>query len=250
MGSTRLAGKVLLPLGGATALAQCLRRVRSAPGLDAVWVATTDDPRDDAVVREAVRCGAEVFRGSEDDVLGRYLGAARLAQAEIVVRVTADCPLFDGALLGAMLGQFRSLWAGGERVDFMCNTMRRTYPRGLDTEIMTQAVLERLDRLSNRAYEREHVTPYVYEHRDEFAIRECLRPGEDLSALRWTLDTEEDYRFLSEIFAALPDDEAAPPDTDAVLALLRERPELAEINRHVVQKPAYASQCGGSNAGA
>ena len=222
MGSTRLPGKVLRPLAGRSALAHVIERVRACPLVHEVVVATTDQPRDDAVVEQARSLGVRTFRGSEEDVLSRVYHAA--GRADVVVRVTADCPLFDPDLLARMLVRFHERRAAGDGVDYLSNTVVRTYPRGLDAEIVTFEALERAFREAADPYEREHVTPYIYRHPESFRV-EAFTGDRDLSHLRWTLDTEEDYRSLAEVYAALsrPD---GPFPMQAVLDLLARRPGL------------------------
>lgn len=231
MGSTRLPGKVLKPLGGRSVLSQVIRRVGACPGLTEVVVATTTHAEDDAIVAESERCGVETFRGDRDDVLSRYYLAAKAHEASLVVRVTSDCPLFDPTLLGAMLAAYHA----GEAPDYLSNTLERRYPRGLDAEIFTFAALERAHREATKPYEREHVTPHLYQHPERFSVRQYAPGGEDHSALRWTLDTPEDFTFLSAVYDVLGPDGASFTTQD-VLALLAERPELIALNSHVRQK--------------
>jgi spore coat polysaccharide biosynthesis protein SpsF len=228
MGSTRLPGKVLRKLGTRSVLAQTVRRVRAAGVADVLVVATTLLPADGAVAAEAAACGAAVYRGSEDDVLDRYYQAAREARADVVVRVTSDCPLYDGALLAAMHRRFTE---PGGAVDYLSNALERTYPRGLDTEIFTFAALARAHREAADPAEREHVTPYLYRHPALFHLASHTGTP-DRSNLRWTLDTEEDWAFLTAVVAALGDD----CTTEEVVALLVRRPELVALNAHVEQK--------------
>ena len=136
MGSTRLPGKVLKRLAGDTVLGHVVRRVRQARRLNGICIATTESPADEPIVTEAARLGVGCWRGSEQDVLERYFGAAQANGAEVIVRVTSDCPLFDGALLDEMLAMFQSV--GG--LDYLSNVQTRRYPRGLDAEIFTQFV--------------------------------------------------------------------------------------------------------------
>lgn len=234
MGSTRLPGKVLRLLCGKTVLAHVIARVRACPLVDTVAVATTISANDDVLVEEGTKCGAKIFRGSEDDVLSRYYHAAKAVDANTVVRITSDCPLIDTDILGRMLAEFHATRATGQPLDYMSNSLVRTYPRGLDVEIFTFAALERAFRETTRPYEREHVTPYIYQHPDRFVLRGVTSP-EDLSRHRWTLDTEEDYALLSEIFTTLRADNV-PIKTATVLALFERRPELFQINAHVRQK--------------
>lgn len=222
MGSTRLPGKVMRLLCGATVLAHVVRRVQACRLVDEVVVATSNLPGDDIVAEEAQRAGVSVVRDSEEDVLARVYEAAR--GADVIVRVTADCPLFDPKILEQMLERFYVLQSG-RRVDYLSNTLIRTFPVGLDAEVMTIEALERAHREATDPYEREHVTPYIYRHPERFVL-EPFVGDPDLSAHRWTLDTEEDYTFLRQVFEALCEAEY-PFGLKQVLALLKARPHLA-----------------------
>lgn len=234
MGSTRLPGKVMKNLGGKTVLNQVIARVKACPRVDEVVVATTVLPEDAIIVEESQRCGVMTFRGSEEDVLSRYYLAAREAGAEIIVRVTADCPFFDPQVLEKMLRQFQTARAEGRALDYLSNTLERTFPRGLDAEIFTMAALERAHREAGEPYEREHVTPYIYRHPESFALQSFRNPVY-LSDHRWTLDTEEDWRLIEAVYAAL-DKQGTTFTTQAVLDLLGSRPELVALNAHIEQK--------------
>lgn len=222
MGSTRLPGKILKDLGGLPALAQCLRRCQAIPGIDRVVCAIPEGEDEAPVVAEAERCGALVVRGPSDDVLKRYALAARAAGADIVMRVTSDCPLIDPDLCGRLLTKLRD-----EGLDFVCNNTPPSWPHGLDAEVFTRALLDEADRTATEAFDREHVTPWM--RKAPHVTRGNLaRDGDDLSErCRWTLDYPEDYAFLAALFARLP---AEVVSTDAVLAVLAAHPELAEIN--------------------
>lgn len=227
MGSTRLPGKVLKHLAGDTVLGHVVRRVRLAKRLDGICIATTESPADEPIVAEAARLGVGCWRGSEQDVLDRYFGAAQASGADVIVRVTSDCPLFDGALLDEMLAAFPAI----RGLDYLSNVQVRCYPRGLDAEIFTFAALTRAHREATRQHEREHVTPYFYQHPELFRVNTFLGT-EDLSAHRWTLDTPEDWQFVEAVHAAL----GADFTTADVLKLLKAKPELAKLNAHVEQK--------------
>jgi len=236
MGSTRLPGKVMRDLEGKSVLAHVVERVQACAGIGAVVVATTTQPADLAVEREALQRGAFVFRGSEDDVLGRYAEAARLHGADVVVRVTADCPLLDPQLMSEMLEHFLAAPKNGGQIDYLSNTLARTFPRGLDLEVFSFSALARAHREAVEPYQREHVTPYIWQHPELFKL-EQYRAAADHSTLRWTLDTEEDWNFLAAVFGSLRQSGAATT-TAAVHGLLEERPELQRINAHVKQKAA------------
>lgn len=238
MGSTRLPGKVVRVLGDRTVLAHVIGRASEASGIDVVVVATTDGDSDQAVVDEAVRAGAGVFRGSELDVLARYRGAAASFGAERIVRITSDCPLLDPDLLGGMLREFDIASRSGPPLDYMSNALERTFPRGLDAEVFTRAALERAYDEASLPYQREHVTPYIYEHPGLFHLR-SFRGLVDNSAYRLTLDTHEDWELLSAVFGELqrPGHRIS---TEEVIALLRRRPDLAGLNAGVQQKALHS----------
>lgn len=231
MGSTRLPGKVMKLLAGETVLSHVIRRVTACPEVDLVIVATTNLKQDDEIAAEAARNGASVFRGSESDVLARYYGAAIDADADVVVRVTSDCPLFDPNVLSRMLRQFLAANAG---VDYLSNSMERSFPRGLDAEVFTFAALKKAFCNATKDYEREHVTPYLYQHPEEFTLRNYAN-DKDLSFHRWTLDTADDYRLIDEIYKRLGTN-GGIFSTESVLQLFEQYPDLLNINGHVRQK--------------
>ncbi|MCW2249519.1 spore coat polysaccharide biosynthesis protein SpsF (cytidylyltransferase family) [Azospirillum fermentarium] len=220
MTSTRLPGKVLLPLGDRTALAQVLGRCRLVRGVDVVCCAVPDAPASDPVAAEAEACGAVVVRGSEHDVLGRYRQAAEVVAADLVMRVTSDCPLIDPESCAAVIAEV----AAG-RADYACNNMPRTWPHGLDCEAFPAALLERAGREATAPYEREHVTPWMRTHP---GLRRVNVPGPrpEQAGLRWTLDFPEDYVFLKAVFGHLPPLPEVPSAT-AVAAMVAADPGLS-----------------------
>ncbi len=234
MGSTRLPGKVMKLLGDKTVLAHVISRVKSCLLLDEVIVATTTSLGDDLIVIEAEKCGVKWFRGSEENVLERYYLAAQQFQAEIIVRITSDCPLFDPEVLSQMLYYFKTTTVAGLKIDYLSNTLNRTYPIGLDAEVFTFKALERAVKEAHQPYEKEHVTPYIYQHPDFFTLQEYTNQ-KNISNYRWTLDTEEDWQLIQEIYSALSKD-GEIFKTDEVLTLLKEKSELVKINAHVQQK--------------
>jgi spore coat polysaccharide biosynthesis protein SpsF len=233
MGSSRLPGKVLVELGGTTMLAQVVRRVRDARRITEVVVATSTAADDGAVAREAERLGAWVHRGPETDVLMRFVGAARSVCADVIVRLTADCPLLDAAVIDQVVG------ALGAAVDYASNTHDRTFPRGLDVEALHRDTLERIARLGTSQAAREHVTAFVMEAPALFRIAQ-VRAERDDSDLRWTVDTPDDLAMVRALYRELDLASVARPYRD-VVAAVRARPELAHANAHVVQKPWQVS---------
>ncbi|WP_276258624.1 cytidylyltransferase domain-containing protein [Haloglomus litoreum] len=235
MGSTRLPGKVMLPLAGEHVLTHDVRRLRAAEAVDEVVVATSTAGRDDIVARYAERAGAAVHRGPEDDVLGRMHAAARDADADVVVRATGDDPLVAPAVVNACAEAVR---AGA---DYAGNTIDRTFPQGLVVEAMSMASFDRVEAASDEPHQREHVTQYYLEHPDAFE-REPVRWDDvydwplpcDRRDVRLALDEPDDYELLSAVYGGVePDDRGILPVRDAITYALAEG--LTEWNRHVGQ---------------
>lgn len=235
MGSSRLAGKVLLPLGRTSVLGNVIHRVRAAESVDEVVVVTSRLPSDEAIVHECATLDVRCFRGSESDVLSRFALAARAEDADIVVRITADCPLVSPTVIDDVVSVQRETG-----VDYASNTLERTFPVGLDVECITTGALQSAFRESREASEREHVTPFIYNQPERFAIA-SMRTTNDISALRLTLDWYEDYVFLRSIAHRYP--RALSPDfswTD-VVSLVQQSDDL----RTLQMKAREAARNGG-----
>lgn len=231
IGSTRLPGKVLMCIGGETTLGRVVRRLSRAKLITEVTIATTDSPADDAIVSEANRLGVRCFCGSEQDVLARYLGAAEEFEAEVIVRVTSDCPLIDAGVADQVLQDFFQA-----RVDFAYNDVEHSFPRGLDVEALSREALHKAAEIAERQYHREHVTPIFYESPDLFRVA-IVHAEKDYSRYRWTLDTSDDLQLIREIYRHFSDrDNFTWRD---VVALMEQSPELARINAHIVQKSGH-----------
>jgi spore coat polysaccharide biosynthesis protein SpsF len=229
MGSTRLPGKVLLDLAGEPMLARVVNRGQRATTLQGVVVATTTKPADEAIVELCAAHGWPCFRGSEDDVLDRYYRAAMQHQADVVVRITSDCPLIEPEIVDWIVGEF---FEKGP-LDYASNTLPpRTFPLGLDVEVIAFNALERAWRKDNNRAWREHVTPYIYRHPGKFALRAVVN-NMDLSLMRWTVDTVDDLVFVRKIYDYFGQDAFSWQD---VLRVLDEHPEWLAINQHVAQK--------------
>ena len=227
-GSTRLPGKVLMPLLGEPVLTHVMRRVARASLVDEAVVATTDLPSDDAIIELGAQDGWPVVRGSELDLLDRYLKAAHAHGAERVVRVTSDCPMIDPGLIDDVL-----VALDREGADYASNTLQpRTYPRGLDVEAMTIEALEQAGREDDDPASREHATPWLWRNPDRFRHARVDHPV-DLSQHRWTVDTLEDYELLVRIFDALGRDDFTWREA---LAMVEAHPEWSQLNRHIEQK--------------
>jgi len=238
--SSRLARKVLLDLAGAPLIIRMLERVERARALDAVWVATSTDQTDDELARVVDRRGTSVFRGSLEDVLSRFQAVAERTGADVVVRLTGDCPLHDPDVIDSAVRLFRD--AGGQ-VDYLSNTLEPTYPDGLDVEVLSRAALERAHREANLPLEREHVTPYISgsSRRAPGFRRAQLRAPGDFSQLRWSVDEPQDLEFVRAVFAVLLPENPHFGWLD-VVALLTREPELLQLNRHLKRNEKFVKQ--------
>jgi spore coat polysaccharide biosynthesis protein SpsF len=231
MTSSRLPGKVLMEAAGKPLLEHMIERLRRAQRLDAIVVATTDQPASDPIVELAERLGAGWYRGSEEDVLARVLGAARAHDADVIVETSGDCPLIDPQLVDLVVERFLE----GD-VDYCSNRLERTYPVGMDTQAFPTAVLAEVDGLTDDPADREHVSLYIYEHPERYRLATVHSGRPELGEVRLTVDTPEDFALVRAIF-----EELYPRDPefglDAILALLADRPDLRALNAAITQKP-------------
>lgn len=234
MGSTRLPGKVLQDIAGATMLSRVLARTSVARTVDQVHVATSVLPEDNPIELAAREAGFSVTRGSPTDLLDRYLASALDTGADILVRVTSDCPLIDPDLIDLVVTTRRAVGA-----DLAANNLDpRSFPRGLDAESFTTTALERANKMDPDPGTREHVTPFI---RDSGLFNVAhVRHTHDLSHVRWTVDTREDLaavRALCHYF----DGEVFTPWLD-LLAAWQANPEWASLNGHIKQKPVVRTR--------
>ncbi len=230
VGSTRLPGKVLLDLKGKTVLNHVVDRVKKSKYINEVIVATTDLEQDDKIVDECNKIGCKYFRGSESDVLSRYYLCAKENNAAIVIRITSDCPLIDPLVIDKMLyfylnNNYRLVTNAGD-------ISNRTYPRGLDTEIFDFNTLENVYKNTNEDYQKEHVTPYIYENEKSVYY---YKNDVDYSRYRLTLDTNEDFELIGKIYDLLYINNE-DFYLDDIIRLFIEYPELYKINYKIMQK--------------
>ncbi len=228
MGSTRLPGKVLMDIGGRSMLARVVERTRQSKCVDGTIVAATTNPQDEALVSECRNLAVPLFRGSEDDVLDRYYRAAIEHDADPVVRITSDCPLLDSQVVDQVVASFVET-----SPDYASNVTSRTFPLGLDVEVVSREALDRAWREADKSYERVHVTPYINRHPERFRLA-TVSAGQDYSGYRWTVDTPEDLAFVRAVYARLGRNGRF--GWRDVLALVRREPGLIELNRGVRQK--------------
>ncbi len=234
MGSSRLPGKVLEPLGAASVLARCLERCAAIPGVDAVVCATPDGLDDDAVAAEAFRAGAFVIRGSEDDVLSRYAFAARAVKADIVMRVTADCPFIDPALCGEVRDALIA-----QNAAYATNNLPPTFPHGLDCDAFPAERLFAAAREADCRFDREHVSPWV-RRTAEGARAVVTGPGGPAARLRWTLDHPADLSFFRAVFGVMGEAAATARWTE-IADLCLTRHDVAQINAAYVDEARLAA---------
>lgn len=226
MNSTRLRGKILMDLAGHPMLAQQLRRLKHCRMVDEIVVATTTNDIDDPVITVADTEGVRWFRGSEHDVLSRYVGAASESNAEIIVRITADCPLIDPEVTDRVIQELQS---NQIKCDYAANIIQRTFPQGLDTEALFRDTLERTHRLAQSAAAREHVTYFIYKQRPDLFLLRSITDTTDNSDLRWTVDTIKDLAMVRRLYDELKLGNLILSYPE-LLAYIRANPEVAAIN--------------------
>lgn len=229
--SSRLPGKVLKPLAGMPMILHQLERVARARTLDGVVVATSDDASDDELAQVLTHAGYDIVRGPLEDVLARFTLALDANQPDVVVRITADCPLISPTVIDLVVERFHASTS-----DYVSNTLQPTYPDGLDVEVMTAEALLEAASASTDRHEREHVTLGIYRHPEKFRAENVVDPfGNDNSGMRWTVDNLDDFAFVSAVYEHLYPQHF---DYDDILDLLTSQPEL---NRTDANAPRNAA---------
>lgn len=231
MGSSRLPGKVLMDIAGKPMLWHVVNRVKHAKKLDDVVVATTTLKEDKKILDWASSIGIKSYAGSEKDVLDRYYQAAKKYEADIVVRITADCPLIDPKVIDEIVGFFLN-----NDFDYASNTIKPTYPDGLDTEVFSFNSLQKAWEEAKLASEREHVTPYIKKNDNLFKTKN-FENNVDFSDMRWTVDEKCDLEFIREIYGRLYKNNRIFFMED-VVNLLKKYPEMI-INKGIVRDEGY-----------
>ncbi len=260
MSASRLPGKVLKDIEGQPMLARVYERAQRASTIGLLAVATTVDPADDLVADFCAGRGYPCFRGSMHDVLDRYCQAAKSYRADVVVRITADCPVIDPVVVDEVVKLVshqssvtsNQLPVSSEQFDFACNRLpppfSRTFPIGLDVEVCTFSALERAWKEAGQKFHREHVMPYIYESVQLSAVSDRLQTGAsprgfrvaqlhtapDYGSLRWTVDTPEDLDFIRQIYKRF--DGRDDFSWQEILQLVQNEPELGRINAGVRHK--------------
>lgn len=229
-GSSRLPSKVLAPLSGRPLIERVLQRAARARRVDEVVLATTENLNDDPVARIAECAGFRVVRGSEHDVLSRFALAIKASSADVVVRLTGDCPLLEPDVIDLAIERFEASGA-----DYAYASTRCGFPRGLDTEVVRAKHLLTADAVSTDAFEREHVTPYVDRRPDQFVhARVGAPPGLTRPAYRLCVDEPVDLELVDLLYRCLADADGWVRVAD-VIDFLDQHPHLARLNAHVHQ---------------
>lgn len=231
LGSTRLPRKTLMMLEGETLLWHLIKRVRASKYVNDFVIATTTQERDNEIVGFTEKNNLNTYRGSENDVLDRFYKAAVRYKVETIVRVTPDCPMLDPIVMDKVISKY--LESG---YDYVSNTLPPTFPDGLDTEVFSFAALETAWDEAKLSAEREHVTPYITANPELFRL--CnVENEENLSHLRWTVDTQRDFEFVKKVFLNFKGKDIF--FMEDVLELLRKKPYLLEINKGIIRNEGY-----------
>lgn len=231
MGAARFPGKPLKTILSRPLLHYLIERLKRVKLATSIVIATTTNERDDPIANLALQEKVNVFRGSEEDVLSRYIEAAKQNKADIIVRITADCPLIDPLIIDQVIQGFLDV---KPPLDYFSNALTRTFPRGLDVEVFSYKALQKAHQEAKLSEEREHVTLYLYRHPELFRIGNFCYIF-DASSYRLTVDTPEDFELITKIYESLYP--TNPHFTlEDVLKLLDKHPELTKINAHIKQK--------------
>ncbi|MDD3138613.1 MAG: glycosyltransferase family protein [Lachnospiraceae bacterium] len=232
-GSTRFPNKIFAELQDKPLIWHVVNRLKFARKVDKLIIATTVNPLDDKLVSWAVDNNIDYFRGSENDVLERYYETAKIFGADIVVRITADDPFKEPEIVDNVIDVLES-----SQADFVSNNNPPSFPEGLDVEAFTMEALSKMQNNATTNFEREHVTQYAYLHPYEFKI--CnVNNTKNLSYLRWTIDTETDFKMVSVIYQSLYRDENHIFHMDDILQLIQNCPEIAKINSEVQRSEMF-----------
>lgn len=233
MGSSRLPGKSLMKVMDKPLLYYLVERIQRCKNVDKIVIATSENPKDQTIVDFCSTQNLNIFKGSEEDVLDRYYKAAKIYNADAVVRITGDCPLIDPAIIDYAIEFYLNRYPEFEHVSNVLSGTR-TYPRGMDVEVFSYKSLEEAAFQSKTLDEREHVTPYIYNHPEKFKLASIIR-APDMSHIRWTVDTEEDFNLISLMLKTIYPTNPRFTIHD-LLTEFTKHPEWAKINAHIKQK--------------
>lgn len=231
MSSTRLPGKILKKVLDKTLLEYQIERVSRCQLVDRIVIATTVNPRDQSIIDLCEKLNISYFQGSELDVLDRYYHTAKLYSAEVIVRITSDCPLIDPEIIDQIIQFYLTFYP---QYDYVSNCLQRTYPRGMDTEVFSFSALEKAFLKGQQLHEREHVTPFIYNPQNNYKIQN-IAYTENQSHYRWTVDTIEDFTLIEKMIISFYPSYPNFTLKDC-LNLLQKYPEWSKINSHIAQK--------------
>ncbi|MGL4874552.1 MAG: cytidylyltransferase domain-containing protein [Clostridium sp.] len=233
MSSSRLPGKVLMKIEGVSILEHIIRRLKKSEEIDEIIIATTENKEDDKIEELVRNLDTKIFRGNLFNVLERYYFAVRERSEKILIRITGDCPCVDYKLIDDMVRAFKEEYIQN-RIEYMNNTFENNYPRGYDVEIFTKKALEKAYYNAEKDYEKEHVTPYLYDKENNFKIK--IYKGEKIYPnYRVTVDTTEDFQVVENIFKNLYR-ENPYFGIEAVVNYLNKNNQVLDINSKVKQK--------------
>ena len=234
MASSRLPGKILKPILGKPTLERLVERVKRSKLVQDIVVATTDMVSDDETEAACKRMNVHFYRGSSEDVLDRVLKAAKAFQADTIVELTGDCPLIDPKIIDSVIQHYLD-----NQYDYVSNVLVRTFPRGMDTQIFSLKVLDEVNKLTQDPADRENVSLYIYEHPEKYKLGNVTASSDILKRpdLRLTVDTQEDFELINEIYTRLY---PSKPDflLSDIIQLIERTPHLKELNKHIQQKTA------------
>ncbi len=231
MGSTRLPGKTLMKIVGKTVLWHVINRLKDSKYIEKIVVATSNKERDSPIVEEAKAAGAEYFRGSEEDVLDRFYWAAKQFNADVIVRITADCPLIDPEIVDLLIGAYLE----DNTIDHVANDLN--YPEGIgDCDVFSFYALERAWKNAKKRWEREHVTPYIWTNPDIFNLKK-VEWKDDLSFLKLSVDYDAQFNIVKKMFEVLFDPEKIF-HLKEILEYIRKHPEIIEGMKDIERRDA------------
>lgn len=235
-GSTRFPNKVFADICGKPLIWHVINRLKFAYTIDEIVLATTTNSLDDKLYEWAILNHITVFRGSENDVLNRYYNSAITCKADIIIRITADDPFKEPLIIDRPVRVLQE-----EKADFVCNNYPPTFPEGLDVEVFTRKALEVAESKSVSSFEREHVTQYFYRNPSDFKIINIAHT-ENISNLRWTIDTEKDFFMVERVYSFLYRETDEIFHMDDILQLIKQYPDIAQMNSNVTRSEMYKNK--------
>lgn len=232
-GSTRFPNKIFAEINGKPLIWHVINRLKFSQKINRILLATTTSPSDDKLEKWAENNEVEIYRGQENDVLNRFYEGAKLTNADIIVRITADDPFKEPRLIDDAIGIMQS-----GNYDFVCNNNPPSFPEGVDVEVLTFDALSESEKESNSDFEREHVTQYIYHNLSKFKTFN-LENNENLSYLRWTIDTTQDFELVCNIYDKLDKRDGSIFHMDEIIKYINENPEVGKMNSNVPRSELY-----------